>query len=412
MENNFDAASVMKRFQRANIAYHRKDYEEARVLYLDAIQGCSAVSSNSHNSNGSNKGNNDMHKLLAIMHSNLSAVYAHLKLYHESLENANSAIKVWPKYGKAYGRKGCALCALGKYEDSTFAYMEGLKLHPKHQGLVSGLERVKQKVSEYKVEEAMAASNSKVRSTGRKRPRVTPCNEYSGDPLPENKTDSIVDDFVSEVLESQYTKNESKSTVDHSHINNAQNELNRLLQKNYSWINLNPFVILDLPTTATPEDIKQRYRKLSSLVHPDKCSDSRARLGFEEIHRGYDQLRNAKTRKNVISLIEVIKSKVEQEWKINKNSGASTQQDGHFANHKTLREAIKFETLKAFAENEKVRREALDNRQSNRIRAGNIKMQEKQEKRNKKIIDREWKKGIEQRVVNWNHFMGSMSKNK
>ena len=43
MENNFDVASVMKRFQRANIAYHRKDYEEARVLYLDAIQGCSAI---------------------------------------------------------------------------------------------------------------------------------------------------------------------------------------------------------------------------------------------------------------------------------------------------------------------------------------------------------------------------------
>ena len=96
------------------------------------------------------------------MHSNLSAVYAHLKLYHESLENANSAIKVWPKYGKAYGRKGCAFCVhLGSSKTSTFAYMEGLKLHPKHQGLVSGLERVKQKFSEYKVEEAMAASNSK-----------------------------------------------------------------------------------------------------------------------------------------------------------------------------------------------------------------------------------------------------------
>ena len=91
------------------------------------------------------------------MYSNLSAVYAHLKLYHESLENANSAIKLWPKYGKAYGRKGCALFGLGKYQDSTFAYMEGLKLHPKHQGLVSGLERVKQKVSKAKVVEVMAA---------------------------------------------------------------------------------------------------------------------------------------------------------------------------------------------------------------------------------------------------------------
>merc|ERR1711907_795057 len=117
-----------------------------------------------------------------------------------------------------------------------------------------------------------------------------------------------------------------------------------------------------------------------------------------------DQLRTTKTRKNVISLIGVIKSKVEQQWKLNKNSGTSTHPGSHFANHKTLSEAIRFETLKAFAENEKVRREALDNRQSNRIRAGNIKMQEKQEKRNKKIIDREWKKGIENRVVNWNPF--------
>lgn len=414
MDSNFDIANVMKPFQRANISYLRKDYEEARLLYLDAIQGCSAftVLSNTSETNNPSNGNDNMRKILAITYSNLSAVCAHLKFFSESLENANNAIKLWPKYGKAYGRKGCALFALGKYQDSTLAYMEGLKLYPKHQGLVSGLEHVKKNFSKRKakVVEVMEANGSNIGSSSCKRPRVNHSSELSGDYLTEKKTDSIVEDFVSDVLESQYTKNESKSTVDHSHINDAQKELDRLLQKNYSWINLNPFVILDLPPTATPEDIKQRYRKLSSLVHPDKCTDSRARLGFEEIHRGYDQLKNAKTRKNVISLIEVIKSKVEQQWKVNKNSGDSIQQDNCCANHKTLNEAIRYETLKAFAENEKVRREALDNRQSNRIREGNIKMQEKEEKRNKKIIDREWKKGIDQRVTNWNKFMGSMPK--
>ena len=84
--------------------------------------------------------------------------------------------------------------------------------------------------------------------------------------------------------------------MDHSHINNAQKELTGYCKK-ITRINLNPFVILDLPTTATPEDIKQRYRKL--FVHPDKCSDSRASLDFK-IHRGYDQLRTADTKNNLV----------------------------------------------------------------------------------------------------------------
>lgn len=41
---------------------------------------------------------------------------------------------------------------------------------------------------------------------------------------------------------------------------------------------------------ATEEDIKQRYRKISSLVHPDKCrpgEQERARDAFEEVTKAY-----------------------------------------------------------------------------------------------------------------------------
>mgnify|MGYP003887232959 CR=1 FL=1 len=41
--------------------------------------------------------------------------------------------------------------------------------------------------------------------------------------------------------------------------------------------------MLLLPHNATEEDIKQRYHKLSMMVHPDKVADPRARDAFIEV---------------------------------------------------------------------------------------------------------------------------------
>ena len=35
-----------------------------------------------------------------------------------------------------------------------------------------------------------------------------------------------------------------------------------------------PFMVLDLPTDATPKDIKKQYRRLSLEKHPDKNPDN------------------------------------------------------------------------------------------------------------------------------------------
>lgn len=43
---------------------------------------------------------------------------------------------------------------------------------------------------------------------------------------------------------------------------------------------------MQLDIDATEEDIKLRYRKLSTLVHPDKCLNfPTAREAFEEVHK-------------------------------------------------------------------------------------------------------------------------------
>jgi preprotein translocase subunit Sec63 len=44
---------------------------------------------------------------------------------------------------------------------------------------------------------------------------------------------------------------------------------------------LNPYEQLNLRFTATPEEIRKQYRKISLMVHPDKCKHEKASEAFE-----------------------------------------------------------------------------------------------------------------------------------
>lgn len=44
---------------------------------------------------------------------------------------------------------------------------------------------------------------------------------------------------------------------------------------------LNPYERLNLRFTATPEEVRKQYRKLSLMVHPDKCKHEKAAEAFD-----------------------------------------------------------------------------------------------------------------------------------
>jgi stress-induced-phosphoprotein 1 len=60
-----------------------------------------------------------------------------------ALQDANSCISLNPEFAKGYSRKGAALHALKRYNDSIKAYQEGLDKFPDDKGLMQGLESAK-----------------------------------------------------------------------------------------------------------------------------------------------------------------------------------------------------------------------------------------------------------------------------
>jgi len=77
-----------------------------------------------------------------VYFSNRSAAYLKKGDGNNALEDANSCIALNPQFTKGFSRKGAALHALKRYNDSIAAYKGGLEKFPNDAGLKKGLEDV------------------------------------------------------------------------------------------------------------------------------------------------------------------------------------------------------------------------------------------------------------------------------
>ncbi|KAL9183613.1 hypothetical protein ACHAXT_004469 [Thalassiosira profunda] len=77
-----------------------------------------------------------------VYYSNRSAAYLKKGDGNNALEDAVSTININPDFSKGYSRKGAALHALKRYNDSIAAYEEGIQKFPDDAALKKGLEQV------------------------------------------------------------------------------------------------------------------------------------------------------------------------------------------------------------------------------------------------------------------------------
>ncbi|KVH88242.1 DnaJ domain-containing protein [Cynara cardunculus var. scolymus] len=77
------------------------------------------------------------------------------------------------------------------------------------------------------------------------------------------------------------------------------NEVARIL----SCFKLNAFEYLNLPFDSSPEDVKKQYRKLSLLVHPDKCKHPQAKEAFSALAKAQQLLLDPQEREYLVNQI-------------------------------------------------------------------------------------------------------------
>ena len=108
--------------QKGNAAFSAGDYPKAVKQFTMAIR---------------------MDKQNHVLFSNRSASYAALGKYEEALADAERCVRLAPKWGKGYGRKGAALTGLGQGGEAVKAYLAGLAVEPESEALRGGLAEAK-----------------------------------------------------------------------------------------------------------------------------------------------------------------------------------------------------------------------------------------------------------------------------
>jgi len=158
-----------------------------------------------------------------------------------------------------------------------------------------------------------------------------------------------------------------------------------LTDKHAQFKNLDPFRVLVLDTDATPDDIKNRYKKMSVLCHPDKNGGSdQAKQAFEAVKDAYAKLSDEKKRDRTILVIEGARERCRQErnFKISKGVDPSTLPPEE--------EALQKEVAKTFAQNEMKRRDVEEHNRVQQQRERDQAAEAEKKEADEKLFEKQW----------------------
>ncbi|KAI1711979.1 dnaJ domain-containing protein [Ditylenchus destructor] len=189
----------------------------------------------------------------------------------------------------------------------------------------------------------------------------------------------------------------------------SSQQMERLLRPGSTYLNLNPFEVLQLEPDMTVEEARKKYKKLSLLLHPDKNPDDRdrAQRAFEilkkaiatiedpdELSRCREVYAEAKAR-----LAIVMSEKKRKLRKEGKNDHIEEDEPAGYA------KALWMTVTKVFADREK-KRKTLEERANEEKRRMADEAQAAAEKRK---MDEEYKKNYEEtrdeRRGSWREFV-------
>ncbi|KAL9992533.1 putative DnaJ domain, Chaperone J-domain superfamily [Helianthus debilis subsp. tardiflorus] len=174
------------------------------------------------------------------------------------------------------------------------------------------------------------------------------------------------------------------------------NEVVRIL----SCFKLNAFEYLNLPFDSSPEDVKKQYRKLSLLVHPDKCKHPQAKEAFSALAKAQQLLLDPQEREYLVNQINAAREELRAKRKkqLKKDTASKLKS--------LVDEAQLKLKVREILTDQEWRRRKMQMRISEE--EGRLKKDEEESKemwKRKREHEEQWEGTRENRVSSWRDFM-------
>ncbi|KAG8371104.1 hypothetical protein BUALT_Bualt13G0052100 [Buddleja alternifolia] len=188
------------------------------------------------------------------------------------------------------------------------------------------------------------------------------------------------------------------------------NEVNRIL----SCFKLNAFEYLNLPFTSSIDEVKRQYRKLSLLVHPDKCKHPQAKEAFGALAKAQQLLLDPQERDYLLSQVNSAKEELRaKRKKLLKKDNASKlkslvdegKYEQEYERSEEFQQQLKLKVRELLTDQE-WRRRKMQMRISEE--EGRLKKDEEETKemwKRKREHEEQWEGTREKRVSSWRDFM-------
>ncbi|XP_039113771.1 dnaJ homolog subfamily C member 8 [Dioscorea cayenensis subsp. rotundata] len=195
------------------------------------------------------------------------------------------------------------------------------------------------------------------------------------------------------------------------------NEVIRIL----ACFKLNPFEHLNLSFDSSPEEVKKQYRKLSLMVHPDKCKHPQAKEAFGALAKAQQLLLDPQEREYLLSQInaakEELRAKRRKELKKDNASKIKSLVDEGKYEHQYEQSPEFQQQLKMKVRDNLTGQEWRRRKMQMRIseEEGRLKKDEEETKemwKRKREHEEQWEETREGRVSSWRDFMKTGKKGK
>jgi DnaJ family protein C protein 8 len=195
----------------------------------------------------------------------------------------------------------------------------------------------------------------------------------------------------------------------------SKQQIDRLLKPGSTYLNLNPFEVLQVDHETKIENIKKAYKRLSILVHPDKNpEDDRAQKAFEIVNKAWKILENDVTRNKCLDVYSEAKQRtdlmiVEKRKKLKKDGKSDDIPED---NPEKYDHAVYVTVMKLFADMERKRQQQDVRDMEERKRKREQEIEEEEMKEMQKEYAKNFEESREARVSSWQKFQSSNSAKK